>query len=56
MSRKTAPSAAAKDTHPSILHGQAAARATLRKLRAGHPCGNPLPLFRKGGKTLENQP
>lgn len=57
MRRKTkSPKTPAKETHPSILRGQAAAKAMAKELRAEHKRWN-LPLLSwKDGKIVATKP
>ncbi len=57
MSRKTkSPDKPVKETHPSILRGQAAAKAMAKELRAEHKRWN-LPLLTwKDGKVVATKP
>jgi hypothetical protein len=57
MSRKTkSTDKPVKETHPSILRGQAAAKAMAKELRAEHKRWN-LPLLSwKDGKVVATKP
>jgi hypothetical protein len=55
-SKSKSPKAPAKETHPSILRGQAAAKLMAKELRAEHKRWN-LPLLSwKDGKVVATKP
>ena len=56
MNRKITTPRPAKETHPSILRGQAAAKTMAKELHAEHKRWN-LPLLSwKNGKIVESKP